>query len=130
MPIPCPVIVLYLLTSFSARYVTHQNKNVALRCFSSKYESMIINAVGTDRLGIVSDMTKYVTDVGGNVGESQAAKLGNYFSLMMLVQIPQDKTESLLDQLKGMEDLTASVHHVSPSEEKKDVPMHPQIGCE
>ena len=62
---------------------------------------MIINAVGTDRLGIVSDMTKYVTDVGGNVGESQAAKLGNYFSLMMLVQIPQDKTESLLDQLKA-----------------------------
>jgi len=73
---------------------------------------LIINAVGVDRLGIVSDMTKHVIDVGGNVGESQASKLGQHFSLMMLVDVPDDKLTTLNDSLASMTDLSASVYHV------------------
>mmetsp|Transcript_23409 Transcript_23409/g.23644 ORF Transcript_23409/g.23644 Transcript_23409/m.23644 type:complete len:237 (-) Transcript_23409:37-747(-) len=51
-------------------------------------QTLLINAVGLDRVGIVHDMTKEVIQVGGNVGSSQAAKLGNYFSFMMLVHVP------------------------------------------
>ena len=48
----------------------------AQRHFSTGQKSLIINAVGNDRLGIVSDMSKFVNDAGGNVGESQAAHYG------------------------------------------------------
>ena len=46
----------------------------------------IIHAAGADPLGIVTDVTAFVTEAGGNVGESVAGRLGfHYFSLMMLV---------------------------------------------
>lgn len=75
----------------------------------NKQTQLIINAVGTDRLGIVHDMTKEVIDAGGNVGASQAAKLGKYFSLMMLVEVPETEVESLKASLKQMKDLSASI---------------------
>lgn len=58
-------------------------------------------------------MTKYVTDVGGNVGESQASKLGSYFSLMMLVDVPENNVDGLMVQLREMQDISATVHVVS-----------------
>lgn len=78
---------------------------------------MIINAVGTDRLGIVHDMTKEVIDAGGNVGASQAAKLGKYFSLMMLVEVPTAEVESLEANLQKMHDLSASVCHTKEGDD-------------
>jgi len=96
------------------------------RLFASK--ELIINAVGTDRLGIVSDMTKHVTGVGGNVGESQASKLGNYFSLMMLVNVPEGQVVALVDQLEELEDITASVHMVKDDAKTQPVSTA-AIGC-
>ena len=74
-----------------------------------KQTQLVINAVGTDRLGIVHDMTKEVIDAGGNVGASQAAKLGKYFSLMMLVEVPASEVEALKESLQQLPDLSASV---------------------
>ncbi len=74
-----------------------------------KQTQLVINAVGTDRLGIVHDMTKEVIDAGGNVGASQAAKLGKYFSLLMLVEVPSSEVEALTESLKQFPDLSASV---------------------
>jgi len=76
---------------------------------SNKQTQLIINAVGTDRLGIVHDMTKEVIDAGGNVGASQAAKLGKYFSLMMLVEVPASEMANLKQRLQDMDDLSASI---------------------
>ena len=56
-------------TATTVRYFT--SNNVSKR--------LIINAVGSDRLGIVSDMTKYVTDSGGNVGESVSLSVSPCF---------------------------------------------------
>jgi len=50
-----------------------------------------------------------VINAGGNVGASQATKLGDYFSLMMLVEVPDDSIASLTDKLQNMKDLSASV---------------------
>lgn len=84
--------------------------------------------MSTDRLGIVSDMTKYVTDVGGNVGESQASKLGEYFSLMMLAHVPEDQVVTLVDQLEEVEDITASVHMVK-TEDRANAVSKAAVGC-
>jgi glycine cleavage system transcriptional repressor len=73
-------------------------------------------------------MTKEVIDVGGNVGESQAAKLGRHFSLMMLVDVPHDKVQTLTDRLKTLKDLTASVCVAASDNGGPAVPSHPAIG--
>jgi glycine cleavage system transcriptional repressor len=76
---------------------------------SQKSSHLIVNAVGKDRVGIVAEISKYVTDIGGNVGESQASKLGNHFSMMMLIQIPSQDRQYLESQLKNMKDMTTVV---------------------
>ena len=106
--------------------VTNLGGQIQRCCFSTN-KGLIINAVGTDRLGIVSDMTKYVTDVGGNVGESQAAKLGSHFSLMMVVSVPEENTQKLMDQLETMTDLNASVFEANV--DSKESLASPTIGC-
>lgn len=74
---------------------------------------MIINAAGVDRLGIVSDVTGLVIQSGGNVGESVAGRLGtSYFSLMMLVTVPNDRRNALQEQILQLPDLSSAVFTV------------------
>lgn len=108
---------------------------LVLRCFiivqrvflstSSSDMHLIINAVGKDRLGIVSDVTGMVIDAGGNVGDSQASKLGSHFSLMMEVTLPRDRIDSLQSQLSSMADMNATVYQDQEASSAKT----PQIGC-
>lgn len=70
---------------------------------------VVVNAVGADRPGIVSEVTKHVVDHGGNVGESQAAKLGQYFSLMMLCTVPTQKLASFQASMTTLKGMNASV---------------------
>eukprot|EP00934_Nitzschia_sp_Nitz4_P004245 Nitzschia sp. Nitz4//scaffold139_size61406//31338//32171//NITZ4_006458-RA/size61406-snap-gene-0.3-mRNA-1//1//CDS//3329535846//4235//frame0 len=85
-------------------------------------QEVIINAVGNDRTGIVSDMTKCVTQVGGNVGASNAATLGSHFSLMMLVQLQDTQIDPLVEELKTLKDLHATVHVVAVSDTPRVAP--------
>jgi len=87
---------------------------------------MIVNAVGMDRPGIVSDVTKYVTDAGGNVGQSQAAKLGDYFSIMMQIQVPSDEVEELKESLTSMPGMNASIFEISGTPQ---VMSRPRVAC-
>jgi len=87
---------------------------------------LIINAVGQDRLGIVSDITGMVISNGGNVGESQAAKLGSHFSLMMLVDCPINKLDDLKSTLQSMQDMNAAIFEAPYAE---DHPINPRIAC-
>ena len=80
-------------------------------------------------MGIVSDMTKEVIDVGGNVGESQAARLGKHFSLMMLVEVPNDQVDALQQKLSAMTDLTATACLTDGDKSSvSEVPSQPTIG--
>lgn len=82
-----------------------------LRCFSTiEPKFLVINAVGLDRPGIVSDITKLVVDQGGNVGESQASRLGSHFGLMMLVEIPNEKSEALQNAVNEMKEMNTTCY--------------------
>lgn len=70
----------------------------------------MLNAVGPDRPGIVSEMTKLVVDHGGNVGESQASRLGSHFGLMMLVNVPKSQSGALQAAATGMSGMTTSCY--------------------
>ena len=72
-------------------------------------------------------MTKYVVDVGGNVGESQATKLGKYFSLMMRVDVPQDNVSMLTTALENMDDMNATVF--ATDDDTTEVLVNPEVGC-
>ena len=44
-----------------------------------------ICALGSDRTGLVYDLTRVVVDCGGNILESRMTALGNEFAMLLLV---------------------------------------------
>jgi glycine cleavage system transcriptional repressor len=86
---------------------------------------LLVSAIGEDRIGIVSDISQHVSDVGGNVGESQAARLGNHFSIMMLVNVPADGKAALEDKLKKLDGLQANVFETKVEQAE----FTPKVAC-
>ena len=48
-------------------------------------QHLAISAIGSDRTGMVHDLTKVITDCGGSIAESRMAALGSEFAMLMLV---------------------------------------------
>ena len=46
---------------------------------------IVISAIGTDRAGVVQDISKVILSCGGNIEESRMATLGAEFAVLMLV---------------------------------------------
>jgi glycine cleavage system transcriptional repressor len=46
---------------------------------------VVLSAVGTDRAGVVNDLSKVILDCGGNIEESRMTALGSEFAMLMLV---------------------------------------------
>ena len=49
--------------------------------------NLIISAIGSDRPGIVSEISGIITTHGGNVEESRMSRLGSDFAIIMLVNL-------------------------------------------
>ena len=72
---------------------------------------IVISAVGTDRTGVVQDLTRAILSCGGNIEESRMATLGAEFAVLMLVSgqwHTLSRLEKSLDKL-GDEGLTVSI---------------------
>ena len=53
---------------------------------SNKMSQLIVlSAVGTDRSGVVKDLSKAILDCGGNIEESRMTSLGAEFAVLMLI---------------------------------------------
>ncbi len=48
-------------------------------------QHLAVSAIGSDHTGMVHDLTRVITDCGGNIAESRMAALGNEFAMLMLV---------------------------------------------
>ena len=70
--------------------------------------NLIITAIGSDRPGIVSELSGIITTHGGNVEESRMSRLGSDFAIIMLVSVSTDWEESLEVALQSINDLTIS----------------------
>jgi len=67
-----------------------------------------------------------VTKAGGNVGESQAAKVGSYFSLTMLLTVPSKNVTDLEKKLTNMEGM--NVNCLETDANPKTVEVKHEIG--
>ena len=108
-----------------------QKSRSLVRCLAvssptQKQKFLVINSVGIDRTGIVSDLTKVIIDAGGNVGESRAVKLGHHFSMMLLASVPESQCYAVKLRLNQMKELhITALETTDPSEFE----VAPKIGC-
>ena len=73
---------------------------------------IVISAVGTDRSGVVNDLTRVVMECGGNIEQSRMAALGSEFAMVLLVSgnwHALNKLEAAVDKLTRDNDLTVSI---------------------
>jgi glycine cleavage system transcriptional repressor len=62
---------------------------------------LVVTAVGTDRPGIVAELTELLAGHGVNVADSRMAVLGGEFALMMLLALPGERGEEIRAQLEA-----------------------------
>jgi glycine cleavage system transcriptional repressor len=64
--------------------------------------NIVLTLTGTDRTGIVEDLTRHLLDLGGNVETSRMARLGGEFAVLMLVSLPEEKLADLDTKVQGL----------------------------
>ena len=85
---------------------------------------IVISAVGTDRTGVVQDLTKVILSCGGNIEESRMTTLGSEFAMLLLVSgnwHTLSRLEQGLDKLCEGDQLTVAIRKtdVKPAEEDR-----------
>ena len=60
----------------------------------------VITAIGTDRTGVVHDLTQVIMNCGGNIVESRMTALGKEFAMLMLVSGHWHKISKLENELR------------------------------
>lgn len=84
---------------------------------------IVISAIGTDRAGVVQDISKAILSCGGNIEESRMTTLGTEFAVLMLVSgnwHTLGRLESALDKLGKDSGLTFSIRETAQRETKDD----------
>jgi glycine cleavage system transcriptional repressor len=64
--------------------------------------NIVFTLTGTDRIGIVEDVTGLLLDLGGNVETSTMSRLGGEFAMLMLVSLPAEQMDSLAERVASL----------------------------
>lgn len=73
---------------------------------------IVISAVGSDRTGVVQDLSKVILSCGGNIEESRMSTLGSEFAMLLLVSgnwATLNKLEQSLEKLGDGKNLSVSI---------------------
>ena len=71
--------------------------------------------IGPDRPGLVNELSATIIRHGGNWEESRMSHLSGNFAGMLRIQCPDESYESLLSDLRALDNLTVSVSEEVPS---------------
>jgi glycine cleavage system transcriptional repressor len=85
---------------------------------------IVINAIGSDRTGLVYDLTRVVADCGGNIVESRMSALGTDFAMLLLVSgnwHTLAKLEGELKKLSEASGITATLRRTEQRPTRPDV---------
>jgi len=77
--------------------------------------SLIISAVGSDRPGIVSELSAAITSHGGNIEKSRMTRLGSDFTIIMLVAVEPKWEESLVIAIQAIKELSITTKGTEPN---------------
>jgi glycine cleavage system transcriptional repressor len=84
---------------------------------------IVISAVGTDRTGVVRDITKVILSCGGNIEESRMTTLGSEFAMLMLVSgnwHTLSRLENGLKKLSADDNLTVAIRKTGEKPSRSD----------
>lgn len=88
---------------------------------------LAVTAIGSDRTGLIRDISQIVTNAGGNIMESRMIALGKEFAVLMLVSgnwHAVGKITEKLGHLQEQTDLTITVRNSAPQDDRNSAPYN------
>ncbi len=74
-------------------------------------QHLAVSAIGNDRTGMVHELTRVISECGGNISESRMANLGSEFAMLLLVSGNWHALAKLETELKRLaEGSNLSIH--------------------
>ena len=64
--------------------------------------NLVFTLTGTDRVGIVEEVTRIMLDLGANVETSRMVRLGGEFAILMLVSLPGEPASQIEDAFASL----------------------------
>ena len=65
-------------------------------------KQLVITVTGSDRVGIVDDVTRIILACQANVEASRMARLGGEFAMLMLISVADEQHTALEESLNGL----------------------------
>ncbi|MDJ0939972.1 MAG: ACT domain-containing protein [Woeseiaceae bacterium] len=84
---------------------------------------IVLSAIGSDRTGVVQDITKVILGCGGNIEESRMTTLGSEFAVLMLVSgnwHTLNRLERGLEKLEDGDELTFTIRKTGEKKAQED----------
>ena len=73
-------------------------------------KNIILSVVGPDRPGIVSNISELIKDYTGNIDKSRMIRLGDFFTIMVLISIDEKYIPELENKLSDYSNYKISIH--------------------
>ena len=73
-------------------------------------KNIILSIIGSDKPGIVSDISKIVKNHSGNIEKSRMIRLGDFFTIMVLISIDENHIANLQSKLSDLSNYQVSIH--------------------
>lgn len=94
---------------------------------------IVLSAVGSDRPGVVKDISKAILECGGNIEESRMSALGAEFAVLMLISgnwHTLTKLEKELEQLEAKGGLSITIKKTGEKPAQQDcIPYGVDVVC-
>ena len=74
--------------------------------------SIILSVIGPDKPGIISDISKIVKNHSGNIEKSRMIRLGDFFTIMVLITINKNHIKNLDYELNNYSNYQISVYNL------------------
>jgi glycine cleavage system transcriptional repressor len=87
-------------------------------------QHLAVSAIGSDRTGMVHDLTKVIADSGGSISESRMAALGSEFAMLLLVSgnwHSLARLEGELTKLANDSGITVHVRRTEPKAQRAEM---------
>ena len=73
-------------------------------------DKLIISASGSNRKGIVSEISSIINQYNGNIETSRMIRLEEQFSILILIEIENKNIENLTNRIQTIENLKFDIN--------------------
>jgi len=81
-------------------------------------KNIVLSVIGPDKPGVVSDISEIITNNSGNIDKSRMLRLGDFFTIMVLVEIDNSNLKGLENEFNNYSNYQISIYELKKKTEK------------